>query len=130
MCIFQVHTNIVVNMSTRTYNGWTGIEMVGLLLIALGAAFFAYSAYNYFASPALPRHLSGSGGASTQTGSSQQATAASGRIYNRSSLPVGTTSFRMPILLTMGDMLSGILMALLGLVTFKYGGLRKILKAR
>ncbi len=125
-------------MAKRFDTGWTRLETVGLLVVALGAAFFAYSAYSYFSTPVFgfPQGANiqtGTGGRNiSQTGSGTYHIISNGQQYNGTgAIPQAIASrFGMSPLVSAGDMLSGVLAVLLGFMIFKYGNLRKVMPTR
>ncbi len=127
-------------MATRnTGLGWSRLELLGIVAVALGAAFLAYSAYNFVSTPAysaltFPTTHAGNftgtpgGAAGNFTGFNRSRV---GRNFTTAGAGFSTSDFEAagtPLVLRVGDMLSGVLTILLGVVIFKYGGLRKHVK--
>jgi hypothetical protein len=108
--------------------GWSNLQLVGLVVVALGAAFLAYSIYNFAITPSFAGIPRGAGrGNFTVAGNFTRGnfTRGSGRSFNGIS---GATvvGIRDPLILRLGDILAGVFLLLLGIVTFKYGGLKKM----
>lgn len=121
--------------------GWSNLQMVGLVIVAFGAAFFAYSMYNFmviphvganpYASTTLSKNchvvngatICSSGSAQIGPGNGSVTQNATGSLGNREVFAGSPASFS---IVRIGDVLSGVLMVLLGIMTFKYGELRKL----
>ncbi len=111
--------------------GWSGTEMAGIIVIALGAAFLAYSTYSYFTPTTIISHsfnASSFGGGNVVSRGGGNFTR--GGNFSRTGFTGSPDAFGTPILLRIGDILSGILAVLLGAMLFKYGGLKKRLKSK
>jgi hypothetical protein len=111
-------------MATRNVEGWTRLQMLGLVVIALGAAFLVYSVYNLTSVgnissfSQLPSGFNRTGGGIP-----------SGFPNGSSSFPSRpTSSAGGGLLLRFGDAASGLLAILLGFMIFKYGSLKKLAK--
>lgn len=128
-------------MATKADSGWSNIEKIGLVVLALGIAFLAYSAYN-FVIPSIPTittsHAFNASGYAGSGNYVSRGTGGGAANYSRYESDAGAAGFSptafedvgTPFILRIGDMLSGALLAVLGFVVFKYGGLKKALRAK
>jgi predicted permease len=101
----------------QTKKGWTSLQILGGMLSVLGVLMIIYYSYS-FLSPGTSRFAGGSGfNPSGLNGTFRNSTGFNGT--SRFAYPGARRSFGAAY-----PVLSGILMLLLGLTVFKYGGLK------